>query len=138
MSAKTAAILEEAADVIRRNGWHQGDYYDPYTYGDLNRPDHPNPRSCPVCLLGAIAVAAGADPENWVETSQSRDAVLAVGRRLGIDLEPGGVPLDLQDNRDIEHMACEVGGWNDTDAREAEDVIAVLEAAAKAEREAGS
>lgn len=133
MSVETAAILSEAANVIRRNGWCQGDYYDPYT-----APGSDDPRSCPVCLLGSIAVATGNDPENWIETSESRDAVLAVGRRLGIDLAPGGVPIDLDDQHDVEHMACAVGGWNDGDDREAEDVIAVLESAARDEREAAS
>ncbi|NUQ98250.1 MAG: hypothetical protein HOY79_17460 [Streptomyces sp.] len=130
MSTETAAVLDEAANVIRRNGWHQGDYYNPHT-----SPGSDDPRSCPVCLLGSIAVAAGQDPENWIETSQSRDAALAVGRRLGIDLAPGGNPIDFDDEHDIEHLACQVGGWNDRDDREAEDVIAVLEAAARAERE---
>ena len=135
MSAETAAVLDEAANVIRRNGWHQGEYF---TYPPGFDTNDITPSDCPVCLLGSIAVAAGQNPENWIETLESRNAVLAVGRRLGIDLAPGGTPLDFDDQHDVEHMAVEVGGWNDRDDREVEDVIAVLESAARDERQAAS
>ena len=52
MTAETAAVLDEAANVIRRNGWCQGFYYDL----SVDLP----PAECPVCPLGAIGRAMGA------------------------------------------------------------------------------
>lgn len=133
MSAETAAVLDEAANVIRRNGWHQGDYFAyPSGYGT----DDIDPSDCPVCLLGAVSVAAGQNPELWYRAPDACDAVLAIGRYLGIDLEPEGVPLDFSHDEDIEHIVVAVGGWNDRDDWEAEQAITVLENAARAEREA--
>lgn len=135
MSAETAAVLDEAANVIRRNGWHQGGYF---AYPPGFGTDDIEPPDCPVCLLGAIGVAGGPGPEHWYDSPEGRDAALAIGRYLGIDLEPDGYPLDFGGDSAIEYMADHVGTWNDWDGREAEQVIAVLEGAARAEREAAS
>lgn len=118
MSAATAAILDEAADVIRRNGWVQGGY--------VNRDqleDGLEPANCAVCARGAINLALGGDPENdyFIGVSDAVDAVeawLVISGAIG------------------EYVSLHE--WNDDDDRTAEDVIAALEGAARAEREAGS
>ncbi|UBU09999.1 DUF6197 family protein [Nonomuraea gerenzanensis] len=50
------AVLARAADIIKANGIARNDYY---------HPDTDDPRACPVCVLGAIAVACGFHPDAW-------------------------------------------------------------------------
>ena len=110
MSAETAAILEEAANVIRRNGWCQGAYFVP----EANKARE----DCRVCAVGAINVALHKDAPvvlpSQVDTWRIAEAV---EYHLGLE--------DLVD-------------WNDNPDRTAEQVIAALEGAARAEREAAS
>lgn len=62
----TVEVLRGAKAVIERNGWHQGDYAD-------RRPEFRGkpPRECPVCLLGAINVASGGDPDDDSEVTEA-------------------------------------------------------------------
>lgn len=50
---QTADTLDAAADLIRRNGLHKGDYWP-----DSDRHDYCD--GTPACLAGALAVALGA------------------------------------------------------------------------------
>ncbi|MFB4275806.1 hypothetical protein ACBJ59_10975 [Nonomuraea sp. MTCD27] len=52
------AILGRAAELIETNGIARNDYYTPEGLDD-------DPRACAVCVLGAIAVAAGFHPDTW-------------------------------------------------------------------------
>lgn len=103
----TADTLDEAADIIERNGWTQGDYHRP----DGSKP----PRDWPVDTTGALNLALGADtPSHDIQPDSS--AEVALMRYLGIEYVPG---------------------WNDAEGRTVEEVIAALRGAAAAEREAG-
>lgn len=108
MSIETAAILDEAANVIERNGWTQGFYYDL----SVDLP----PAECPVCPLGAIGLAMGA-------TNPKTD------RAFGSPAE-----VALEQYLDI----VTVADWNDDPERTVTEVIAALRGAARAEREAAS
>lgn len=113
MSAETAAILDEAANVIRRNGLHAGWYYDE----DSGKP----PAESPVDVYGAINIVATGDPIGSESphngTAEAFAARSALRRQIGTP---------------------SASTWNDAPDRTAEDVIAALEAAARVEREAAS
>jgi hypothetical protein len=127
VSTETADILDEAANVIRRNGWTNcGDYYDEI---DVERI----PSDCPVCTIGAIAVAAGEEPDQyWRDNAFAVQAAEAVFRHLDLDR------TDNLSSNPVERLILAIGGWNDVNAHEPEQVIAALEAAARAERERAS
>lgn len=108
MNAETAAILDEAANVIEWNGWTQGFYYD----ASVDLP----PAECPVCPIGAIGLAMGAtNPKT--DRAFGSPAEIALERYLGI---------------------AAVIDWNDDPDRTAAEVIAALRGAARAERERAS
>lgn len=107
-----AAVLNMAADVIERNGIALGEFY----VAEQGR----DPRDCPVCAMGAIAVAAGLHPEAWDDegvTSAAEDAAAFLADRLGW---PDG-----------EAAVTVVGNWNDQ-LKDAARVAAELRAAAEA------
>lgn len=137
MSAETAAILDEAANVIRRNGWTaDGDFHE-QLYGRYEDDDEgdiePIPSDeCPVCTVGAIAVAAGREPDDWCNGGGVIEAMRAVHEYLGLDLEFEG---HVDEDRAVLEA---IGSWNDNTAPNSEAVIAALEGAARAEREAAS
>lgn len=108
MSIETAAILDEAADIIERNGHCKGFYYE--TTVDLA------PAECPVCPLGAIGLAMGA-------TNPKTDRAF-------------GSPAEVALERYLD--VATVADWNDDPDRTVDEVIAALRGAARAEREAAS
>lgn len=115
MSIKTADVLDRAANIIERNGWYQGSYFDRYAL-DGER----SPNDCPVCTLGALNVALGAlNPSHDVDLNGP--AEMALRRYLNLDDSDG---------------ADSLADWNDRRCRTAEQVVAALRAAAQAEREA--
>lgn len=111
MSAETAAILDEAANVIRRNGLHKGSFYD-------KGSSAPN-WSC--CTYGAINIASGGNSPQATNDA-GKLAYAALTKFLGLSDGIGDCIAD----------------WSDHPDRTAEQVIAALEAAARAEREATS
>jgi hypothetical protein len=114
MSIETADILDEAANVIERNGHHKGDYYT----DEGGRA----PAACPVCTYGAIHVAAFGEPVPTLDTIDADgDAATEAIRSL---------------RRHLNTTA--LGAWNDAPDRTAEQVITTLRSAAQAEREAAS
>lgn len=130
MSAATAAILNEAAEVIRRNGWTtNGDFHE-QLYTSLE--EELAASECPVCTVGAIAVATGREPDDWCNGGGVIEAIRAVQEHLGLDLKFDG---HVDEDRAVLEA---IGSWNDNTAANREDVIAALEGAARAEREAGS
>jgi hypothetical protein len=109
-----AAILARAAEVIERNGLAHGTY---------DRRQHGlNAQNAPVCTLGAIAVAVGAEPYAWEdadlwkrELAAAAIAVNALLHFLGFDPE--------ETHNDT------LGSWND--AHSAVAVVHELRAAAR-------
>ncbi|MFF8831335.1 hypothetical protein [Streptomyces sp. NPDC015131] len=97
-------ILNTAADIILRDGWHQGDTDD----GDTKHG--------PVCLMGAIDRAV---------TGNSRGGVAAISRN-------GPVPeVNEAVQRVINTIArWDIGEWNDHSGRTVEDVLLALKKAA--------
>jgi hypothetical protein len=105
--SQVAADLRAAAEVLRRDGWTQGDYYDFET-------------GCH-CVLGALIAAAGGpkathpmDLAPPATRSRFDPAVKAVIDHLGFD------------------YGLHVVDWNDAPGRTADEVIAALLAAADA------
>lgn len=114
---KTSEILDKAADVIAERGWWRGSYKEP-------RRD---PRTCPVCVLGALNVATGSSPD--VEASFKVPCATSAAANALADylmLNPGDDLIDTLGNE-----------WNDRDAESAEEVVRKLRAAAASEREQG-
>lgn len=113
MSARTAAVLDEAANIIERNGLHKGSF-------GANHGRNIG-REQPCCAYGAINLAAGGDsPRRWSLTGEA--AYDAVTRHLGLSDGPGDCLAD----------------WSDHPGRTAGEVVAALRGAARAEREAAS
>lgn len=115
MSTETADILDEAANVIERNGWIQGDYVN-----QRQIEDGKGPGDCACCARGAINTAAGGSPYNdyllvAIEASNAVETWLTNSGAIGETLS--------------------LVEWNDKDGRTADDVITALRGAAQAERE---
>jgi hypothetical protein len=118
MSAEVAAVLDEAADVIVRNGWRQGGYFAPVAglaHGE-----------CPVCLVGAIGVVVAGEPQQWRYAVEGRAAVVAVHRYLGFEED--------RDPENLDYTLDRVSLWNDDETTNDTLVVAVLRAAAATER----
>jgi hypothetical protein len=109
----TSEVLNRAADLIERDGWHQGNYAPGQTEHGVTTD------GLPVCAIGALYGAMGR-PLSW-------DA--ALGCWVGddaFDLEVSAVVaahLNLSSPLDIPV-------WNDSDRREVSEVVEVLRAAA--------
>lgn len=93
-------ILMKAAEVIETRGWHQGYYM----------PAGTSRATCPVCVLGAINVAAGYPPDGSPDertdvAGPAEDATKALIEHLG------GLHADT---------------WNDALGRTAEQVTTAL------------
>jgi len=109
-----AEILDKAADVIVVRGWHQGGYV----------PAGADTRTCQVCVLAALHVAAGEAPD-----SSYHDPIVgaaeAFAEHLGLRLNTE-IP-ELGDDP----IAAVIGNeWNDFTATSAEQVITELRACA--------
>ncbi len=99
---KTSEVLRKAADEIRRRGWYQG------AYGDkLSQPN-----TCRVCAIGALNVAAGADPDGYVFV----DTPEAIAATPFLELATGEP-----------HVAA----WNDVEGRTVEEVLDAFTRAAE-------
>jgi hypothetical protein len=118
MSAEVAAVLDGAADVIVRNGWYQGGYFAPVQ--DVERKD------CRVCLVGSIGVVVAEEPQQWRYAAVGRAALAAVGQYLGFEED--------WDPENLDYTLERVSGWNDDETTNDTLVVAVLRAAAAAER----
>lgn len=125
-SLDVAGILDEAANIIGRNGLATGEFYRP-AFGDDGAVDA---RECRVCAYGAIRVAGGSDPdEPFRPGSVGVRAATAFGDHL-VGLT-GEVPLgDCTD----EDLIAVIGGWNDEHTQE--QVMAELRACAAETRKA--
>ncbi|MET8864638.1 hypothetical protein ABZW11_17010 [Nonomuraea sp. NPDC004580] len=108
------AVLDRAADVIEHNGIARNDYYTEHP--------HKNPRTCPVCALGAIAIAAGFDPSAWemadYQGGEFAPAVAAADALIDF--------LGLDPDKDYDET---IGFWSDS--LPPETVVSELRAAAR-------
>jgi hypothetical protein len=109
-----AAILGRAADVIECNGLAHGTYF--------KRQNGLRARDAPVCTLGAIAIAAGAEPYAWEEAELWKRELALAATAIEAMLDFLGV--DPKETRN-ETLAS----WND--AHSAGTVIRGLRAAAR-------
>jgi hypothetical protein len=111
----TSEILDKAADVIERNGWHRG--------GFIQITPGVAPAASPCCAMAAINIAEGDDPY----VGLIYPAHEAMANHLALDVSEW----------DPHEESYPLGQWNDLVAETAEQVIAELRAAAASEREAG-
>jgi hypothetical protein len=121
MAAQTTAeILDKAADILDENGLHQGDY----VYTPQEDEVDLTPDTCPVCVLGAINLAAGrrVDEEDWTTPSPARTAAMALAAHLRLDVSYGDI---------VEVLGI---GWSDADGRTTDEAVEALRGAAEAER----
>jgi len=97
-------ILHEAADIIRRDGWHQGSLDD----GDKEHGA--------VCAVGAIDRAWSGNSQAMVEGNPVH---YPVARRPAIERLMGAIGHQF------------IGTWNDAASRTVEDVLLALKQAAE-------
>lgn len=113
-------ILLAAADVVCERGLTKREFADVSATGSLT--------DCPVCTVGAIAVAAGDDPDSW-NHYDAIVALLALGEVIGVRPE---VDWDVYGSEDhAELFMLGIGRWNDVPERTDAEVIAALQAAAE-------
>lgn len=133
---EVATVLARAAEVIERNGWHQGNFLDyeaaalaDRVFGGLT-PDIDVCTEAPVCTVGAIRIAGGADPDDW---DAKVPAVAAFAHWL-----TDGAPAMTAEHEERpqatwltdEDAVNAIGWWNDDPGRNAPQVIAALRQAA--------
>jgi hypothetical protein len=130
---KTSELLDGAADVIERKGWVQKDYWNNETDSEGAPLD---PRDCPVCPRGAIAVAAGRHPMWKIQN----DRQAACGDLVGAE-RADWEAIDVAEMALVQYIGGTnpegVENWADDEARTLPQILFALRAAARAEREAG-
>lgn len=110
-----ADVLDKAADIIDRNGWHQGDLYDGHQ-ADVGVPVS----ECRVCAIGAINTAISGQ---------------ATADLAGYDLLLAGLAETCIDEV-LDQGWWTVPEWNDAAGRTQDDVTTALRNAAARMREA--
>jgi hypothetical protein len=107
----TSEVLNRAADILQRDGWHQGGYAPDQTEDGIPTT------GLPVCAIGALCAAEGA-PLYWSADlgCWAGDDMSEAGQALGYYL--GGI------------FPIHVPEWNDSPNRTAAEVIEVLRAVA--------
>lgn len=113
----TAKLYTDAAAVIRKQGHAKG------TLGRMHGP---------VCLLGALNVAAFGSPDEWGREVNLMDAWGLVGEQLVKHLPEKLSPAVTA----VPNPLNRVVTWNDEAERTADDIINLFERAAKAQEEA--
>ncbi|MEV0149065.1 MULTISPECIES: hypothetical protein [unclassified Nonomuraea] len=109
LNLSPAAVALAAADVIERQGLARGDFYDQ----EACLPPH----TSPVCVLGAVAVAAGFDPHVWEDDRQWTPAF-----RLALDT--ADMLIDWLGLDHDESYVDSLGRWSDE--RDAATVVREL------------
>ncbi|MFE6222954.1 hypothetical protein [Streptomyces sp. NPDC057854] len=112
INTRARQALLDAAEIIGRDGWHQGAYYPGHTYGPEAEGSEAA-RSAPVCAVGSIRRAL------WgvacVPLHIYRDPRITVARQA--------------ENLLGQHVGDEVPNWNDQRERTAEEVILAMKRA---------
>jgi hypothetical protein len=104
-----------AADVIRENGWYQGEYYWP--------TDDLPPAKCPVCVLGAVLVATVGVPQHLHDEDEGCDETCFPLQWLATFMSRSGY---------CDSDVLGIADWNDESERTVDEVLDLLERAAKA------
>lgn len=126
-------ILRKAADILTTRGRSFGEYFTP--------GEDPELSDCKVCVLGAIALAAGCDLNDmslWGPEDAAEELAMDAARALAEHLNLLDVPAAEDPNTVIER----VGAWHDGEIAGglpsmAEVEAALLVTADDLEREAG-
>jgi hypothetical protein len=113
----TAKLYTDAAEVIRKQG---------HAKGTLGREHGP------VCLLGALNVAAFGSATNWGAEVDLMDAWNLAGEQLAKHLPEKLSPAVAT----VPNLLNRIVTWNDEAERTPDDVINLFERAAKAQEEA--
>jgi hypothetical protein len=145
-SRSVPEILEAAAGVVERNGWARE------TYFQSPGRELKDPRECPVCPRGAIAVAVGRHPmfvADWPEFCEAKDATdpgeiaeLAQAEQadraaiIAAEETLTRYLLAELDHPPTVHRPM-IEDWADRPGRTLEQVLAALRDCARREREAG-
>ncbi|MFB7647197.1 hypothetical protein ACFC0S_17095 [Streptomyces sp. NPDC056084] len=111
-----AAVYEKAADVIRLNHHHKGDFYD--GVATLNRERS----QVPVCSLGALSLALTGDPRPAAEFDDCDELYQDAVRFLSWRIQSAVVAEDPEER---------IADWNDQSERTEAQVIRAFESAAK-------
>lgn len=112
-----ADILDKAADIIERQGWTQGDWYQ-----ELPVP----PEDCPVCAGGGINVATDHAPDDDGYTYDERDEAF---RAFAHHVDPDQANKSEEGDY-LDAWISAIGEWNDDPERTIEQVVAALRACA--------
>lgn len=109
-----ARVLRAAAEVIDRNGWAQGAYFDVDVAGLVGAG------AAPVCAAGAIRVAATGLPDQVSVSADRAESAFAEFLRgaFGLEWSAGDEPVEV------------IASWNDDEDRRADQVVAALREAA--------
>lgn len=140
----TDQILDNAADIIQRNGWTQHEYYNWPAPGMAVT----NPQQCAVCPRGGMAIAAGRHPEfaaSWPEYCPSVEELATESDDRIPSVEDDVILFEVTEAErafaaHIRKLRPGYGGsftdralieqWNDEAARTADEVITELKACA--------
>ncbi|TMR91282.1 DUF6197 family protein [Nonomuraea basaltis] len=120
----TTAIREAAADLIVRQGWHQGSQVSRHEDKPLNQQ--------PLCVTEAVARAAGLPPVNWGYTRCDTHHPNEDGcRRLNLvhdALDEVATELGWTSPNDHGDNGREwLEDWNDQQGRTLDEVLAALQ-----------
>lgn len=100
---RAAGVIEQAADLIRVNGHHQGDYW-PKQRNTTGRLDYPG--DVPCCILGSLHAVEGCELNTGAETY-------------------------LEEHIRIASTSLGIAAWNDKPGRTAEETIEMMLTVAK-------
>ncbi len=126
-----APILRKAADIYRRNGRFEGEYYDEDQYLSTETPLD----FCRVCVLGAINLAAGLTPEGdgigLAPRAKAGNARQALAEHLGWSASNGS---------DQDDVVMFLADWHDDGEGSTVDAVcaALLACADADERQVGA
>lgn len=121
MSDKTPQdVLREAAEILQRDGWHQGSFYKEPLSGGVNA-DLEASREAPVCSLGAI---------NRAVYGYAYDGKSHVGYQA-LDAAKSNLTYWAEKLLMAQIDGHPVPHWNDAPERTVEDVILTFKRAAE-------
>ena len=119
MAETPEQVLSAAAEIIERDGWHQGDFHQPPRYDTDNylEADAQAELHAPVCALGAINRATTGNAADSGAIDSEVHALNYQARCMLAAVVDAGTPYIIP-------------RWNDDPTRTAEDVLLALKRAA--------
>lgn len=112
----TAALLRDAIGVLRARGWATDTFV-------LDPEDGTPADQWPVCAVGAISVAHGGQPHEYMDSPITR-ALLAINRRFLLLAVDEAAALDHRGY--TKDLMLAIGKWNDS-LYDVDEVIDALE-----------